>query len=333
MAAPIVSCRIRLIFQNVHLGLLTQCTAPSASNVYTVRHRKHWDPKFKRLRALKIAKVDLRDWNKPESEGGPTTEEVRARMKERGVLPPRPWSERPMCISCTGGVFEPYVPPEGDGKVSVVSIPGAKQKLELLEKKSKSMMAVRKIRSFDEDFEPKQFLTLAAEIYRSAHELMASRNKLKLREVVTEKAYPEILNSSHLKTIHWQLLDWIEPPRFTHARCTDVITKDNVFGQITVRFHSQQLLAIYDRFGRLMYGSETVPKDVLEYVVYEKHLSNQYGVWRLHDKIIPEWMPPPSPIPSTFVKNVSQTVDVDSGKSDSQVSVHENKDEIPALAS
>lgn len=40
-----------------------------------------------------------------------------------------------------------------------------------------------------------------------------------------------------------------------------------------------------------MYGSETMPKDVLEYVVFEKHLSNQYGVWRLHGKIVPEWMP------------------------------------------
>ena len=26
-----------------------------------------------------------------------------------------------MSIGCTGGVFEEYVPPEGDGKVSIVS--------------------------------------------------------------------------------------------------------------------------------------------------------------------------------------------------------------------
>ena len=28
------------------------------------------------------------------------------------------------------------------------------------------------------------------------------------------------------------------------------------------------------RFGRLIHGSEVVAKDVLEYVVFEKHLSN-----------------------------------------------------------
>ena len=34
-------------------------------------------------------------------------------------------------------------------------------------------------------------------------------------------------------------------------------------------------------------------KDCLEYVVYEKHLSDEYGRWRVHGKIIPTWMPPP----------------------------------------
>lgn len=52
-----------------------------------------------------------------------------------------------------------------------------------------------------------------------------------------------------------------------------------------------QTLAIYDRFGRLMYGSESVAKDVLEYVVFEKHIASQYGEWRIHHKILPDWTP------------------------------------------
>lgn len=59
---------------------------------------------------------------------------------------------------------------------------------------------------------------------------------------------------------------------------------------------SLQTLAIYDRFGRLMYGQEDVPKDVLEYVVFEKHLTNPYGSWRMHGKIVPPWAPPKQPI-------------------------------------
>jgi large subunit ribosomal protein L45 len=51
-----------------------------------------------------------------------------------------------------------------------------------------------------------------------------------------------------------------------------------------------------------MYGSEDLVKNVLEYVVFEKHLSNPYGIWRLHAKIVPEWAPPREVILKTFKK-------------------------------
>lgn len=57
-----------------------------------------------------------------------------------------------------------------------------------------------------------------------------------------------------------------------------------------------QTLAIYDRFGRLMLGSEEQLKDVLEYLVIERHLVNPYGRWRLHGKIVPSWAPAKDPV-------------------------------------
>ena len=54
---------------------------------------------------------------------------------------------------------------------------------------------------------------------------------------------------------------------------------------------SLQTMAIYDRFGRLCFGSPTLAKDILEYVVFEKHLADEYGVWRLHAKIVSEDAP------------------------------------------
>ena len=88
-----------------------------------------------------------------------------------------------------------------------------------------------------------------------------------------------------------------------------------MLSQVTVRFHTQQVLAVYDRFehffivlfscysvrfGRLIHGSEVVAKDVLEYVVFEKHLSNIYGIWRLHSKIVPDWLSAREPGRLTF---------------------------------
>ncbi|XP_034662732.1 probable 39S ribosomal protein L45, mitochondrial [Drosophila subobscura] len=281
------------------LGIL----APALQNMLQmqqVRHRqtKHWKPEFKRLRKQKFVKIELPNFReKPEDI---SKEEMRSRMKERGVLPPRPWMERPFHISCTGGIFEPYVPPEGDGKKSIISSTGAKQKLEFLEKKSKSMLAVRKIRSYDEAFSSDQFGAEAQEIYVAAHTQMAAKEKYKIREYVSERCYPEMMHNVKDKTIHWRFLQSLEPPRVVHARCTEVITKENQFAQVTVRFHTQQMLAIYDRFGRLMHGSEILTKDVLEYVVFEKHISNEYGKWRLHDKIIPDWLPAKQPSPITY---------------------------------
>lgn len=71
-------------------------------------------------------------------------------------------------------------------------------------------------------------------------------------------------------------------------------------------------MAIYDRFGRLMHGSEIIAKDVLEYVVFEKHLTNQYGVWRIHAKIIPDWLPQKEPASTTFRRKILEQPQLES---------------------
>lgn len=262
---------------------------------------KHFNPNFKKLRAQKYVKIDLPDYqeiNRPVTEL--SRQEIRTKMKERGVLPDRYWAERPFFISSTSSIFEPYVPPEGDGKVSMITSQGAKQKFEFVEKKGKSMMALRKIRTFEEDFSYKEFVKEAQNVYNNAHLAMINKDRDKLLHFVTEQAYPEVVANIGDKTVVWQFVQSIEPPRVVHVRCTDVISKENIFAQVTVRFHSQQILAIYDRFGRLMLGNETIPKDVLEYVVFERHLANKYGRWRIHSKIIPDWMAPREPSRKTY---------------------------------
>lgn len=200
----------------------------------------------------------------------------------------------------TSDAFEAYVPPEGDGKRSVFSKVGAKQNIEFLEKKSKSMLAIRKIRSYDEDFDPKAFAIKAQEIYVQAHEALMAKDNDRLRALVTDRAYPEMRHNAHCTTIRWKFLQSLEPPRVVHARQTHVIEPENMFGQITVRMLTQQTLAIYDRFGRLMHGSEIIAKDVLEYVVFECNISNEYGTWRLHTKIVPDWAEPKQPSFTTW---------------------------------
>lgn len=60
-------------------------------------HSKHWSPRFKWLRGKKVIHVDLPNYQEKEEEIA--QEERNRRMKERGVLPARPWTERPIILS------------------------------------------------------------------------------------------------------------------------------------------------------------------------------------------------------------------------------------------
>lgn len=60
----------------------------------------------------------------------------------------------------------------------------------------------------------------------------------------------------------------LAPPSVVQIRCLDMVNRGNLYAHM----HTRQTLAIYDRFGRLMYGGEQAPKIVLEYVVFKRQL-------------------------------------------------------------
>lgn len=102
-------------------------------------------------------------------------------------------------------------------------------------------MAIRKVRQFEEDFDTPKFCKETTEIYIKMHELLAKRAKEDIIDYVTETAYAEVIHNIDKKTIRWKYLKEIELPRVVQARCVDVITKENIFAQLTVRFHTQQV--------------------------------------------------------------------------------------------
>ncbi|XP_076762104.1 mitochondrial ribosomal protein L45 [Xylocopa sonorina] len=283
--------------------------------------KKHFNQKFRKERGRKFIKVDLPKFDDNSEEF--TQERIRTQLKKYGILPQRSWAERPVFISCTPQIFERYVVPEGDGKFSAVTTAGAKQKVEYIEKKSKSYMALRKIKSYEGHYTNTYFAQHGLEIYKKAHEALVKKDTNELLQYVTEAAYPLMVHNIMNKTLVWKFVESLEPPRVVHARVTSIISKDNHFAQITVRFHNQQYLCIYDRFGRVLLGSETVKKDVLDYVVFEKHLSNTYGTWRVHGKIIPDWMEPEEISSRTYIMPKEEKEEEPSPTSSSVESVAE----------
>lgn len=47
------------------------------------------------------------------------------------------------------------------------------------------------------------------------------------------------------KTVKWEFLKSLEPPQVVQVRTQDVLSKNNHFAQVTVRFHSQQVISLY----------------------------------------------------------------------------------------
>ncbi|NXG73605.1 RM45 protein, partial [Baryphthengus martii] len=196
-------------------------------------------------------------------------------------------------------IMDPYVPPEGDARLTSLSKDGLKQKMEKLKQSAASQLAFSGFVSPGEW----EFGSEPLQVVRSSNWVFftCSFNKQKLHSLVTERCYPEMVRGNRYRTIRWSFVESLEPPRVVHIRCNSIINRGNLYGQVTVRMHTRQILAIYDRFGRLMYGGEQVPKDVLEYVVFERYLVNPYGTWRMHGKIVPEWAPPKEPIIKTVM--------------------------------
>jgi hypothetical protein len=164
------------------------------------------------------------------------------------------------------------------------------------------MLALRKVRTYEDELDLPTFAEHALDVYIKAHTALADKKYDSLHDFVTEHAFPHMTFKTNLKTIKWQFISAIEKPLVSHVRTLDVLSKNNLFAQMTVRLHTRQILAIYDRFGILMHGSDAVVKDVLEYVVFEKHIANLYGTDRR-----PHHPFPPNPH-YTFIHFVSHFV-------------------------
>lgn len=279
-----------LIFNNVRsrgiqYGISRLTIVPMRTKYYNNRHR---DPKYRRERGWKNWKVELPDFDEIAEEKKISPEESRSLFKEKGIAPPSPWDEREMFTPCTMSLIDAYKPPEGDGKfskfIASVKAPGAKG-VDVF----KRIRAVSDIRNYEgEDFEIKQFAKQSIDIYIKAHKALAAKDDENIFSYVTEHCFPVMTAGLKFHTINWQYIGEVEPPEVVQIRSADLVSKGNKYSQITVRLHTKQILAIYDRHGRLVHGSPVDVKDVLEFVVFEKYLANEYGNWRIHDRIRPQ---------------------------------------------
>lgn len=68
-----------------------------------------------------VLKFELPDYDKIRDDSKKTFEEQRAKSIKEGIEPPISFEYKPLNITTSSEIFDPYVPPEGDGKSTIIS--------------------------------------------------------------------------------------------------------------------------------------------------------------------------------------------------------------------
>jgi len=202
-----------------------------------------------------------------------------------------PQSRPEISISCTNTIVDKEIGlPTQETTFKGRTVEKAKRTMQ----ENQSNRAIKKV---DKTFHKKRFGQEAHAIYLEVHNLLNTENwtiakrhetKLRLHELVTEFAYPGMVNGLKHKTVEWKFIESVEPPKVMRSLHTAMLQDANMYAQVTVRFHTKQNLVIYDRFGRVMYGSpesESNHRHVMEDVCFERHLADVNGKWRIHGKL------------------------------------------------
>jgi len=283
------------------------------------RNTHHNEKKFRRERARKTMIVDLPDDVEIRSQEKMTPNELRLHFLRKGINPfknvdPRQWSEHQATLQSFYGIIDPYIPSKFVEKDPEFTTGDNRN----LWDKSKDVVShrwhtyngTRRIRKKEgmEKFDAKKFGPTAEIIYTEAHTALMNRNKEELHKLITEHAFVKMWPDVETGSVFWELVRFNEPSKVVSVRCADNPHKSgNDIAQLIVRMNSTQKLAIYDRFGKLILGSETEEKDVIEYVVFENHVAVFESQWRLHDKIYPDGVAPKEgPVDTKLLENIPE---------------------------
>lgn len=100
-----ITCVAVESFWHQRLWVPIDCNFRNWGDIYLITVR------YRRARGKKVAKIDLPDFDKMRRD---TTkmqpDQMRSILKEQGVAPPRLWDEKPIVITCSGLLFEPFDP-------------------------------------------------------------------------------------------------------------------------------------------------------------------------------------------------------------------------------
>ncbi|XP_011405308.2 PREDICTED: 39S ribosomal protein L45, mitochondrial-like [Amphimedon queenslandica] len=187
-----------------------------------------------------------------------------------------------------------YVPPEKFARLPIYTLMGLRQRFEGIKESLKNIHGIatvkKRLRKID-PLKPSKFAQWGQEQFIAVNTAIQNKDKATLKSMTTESASETLKNEFQNKVFNWKFIKEIERPRIVSVRVAPLIEKDNLFGQLIVRLHTQQIMAVYDLAGRLVKGHHSRPKNVIDYVVFERSLSATNARWRICGKMPPQIRP------------------------------------------
>ena len=186
-----------------------------------------------------------------------------------------------------GVMLSTYVPTLK--KSSIFSVEGWKQRWQSFKDAIISTYSIGIIKRSVKPFKVRDFAKEAEQKFIDVNTCLTNGDKTGLLERTTLTAYYGFVKQffDAKRTFHWRFVSSIERPRVVHAAISSIEVKENLFAQVVVRLNINQILAVEDRNGRLISG-KTTPRELLEYVVLERHLADEHGTWKICGKLYPK---------------------------------------------
>ncbi|CAO3650045.1 unnamed protein product [Cunninghamella blakesleeana] len=190
------------------------------------------------------------------------------------------------------GVFANYIPPETSPSISDFQR-WRLTKWRNMKNSVQNLLSVGliKYKSQYEKWNSGKFLTIAEETYKDMNDAFARGDREILEEVCLDAMYSNLKNQLKQRNNvrwEWKYHGEVEIPRIVCVRCvgTSGVSKTGFsVGQVTVRMHTKQSMAVFDKKNRLIGGDPNKVHQVLEYVVFQKTISDPEDIWRVYGKI------------------------------------------------
>ncbi|KAI9481383.1 MAG: hypothetical protein EXX96DRAFT_566502 [Benjaminiella poitrasii] len=191
------------------------------------------------------------------------------------------------------GVFANYVPPEQTP--SMLSDFGRWRltKWRNMKNNVQNLLSVGliKYKSLYEKWNSRKFLAEAIETYKDMNDAFARGDRSILEEVCLDSMYSNMKNQIKNRNNarwEWKYHGDVEQPKIVCVRClgsTGISKHGFAIGQVTVKMFTKQSMAVYDKKNRVVGGDPNKIHNVLEYVVFQKTISDPEDIWRIYGKV------------------------------------------------